>query len=100
MAKSMNSVCFTGYLGSDPRTHVFDDGTEVTNLSLAVSRQKKENGEFVDDTLWLEVRVSNTRARAIYERYGFTAVGVRKGYYPAVRGTREDAVVMRAVHRL
>ena len=44
--------------------------------------------------LWLEVRVSNTRARAIYERYGFAAVGLRKGYYPAAQGSREDAIVM------
>ena len=44
--------------------------------------------------LWLEVRVSNTRARAIYERYGFRHVGTRRAYYPAADATREDAVVM------
>lgn len=44
--------------------------------------------------LWLEVRDSNERARAMYLRLGFTAVGVRKGYYPAPFGRREDAVVM------
>jgi ribosomal-protein-alanine N-acetyltransferase len=44
--------------------------------------------------LWLEVRESNQRARADYGRYGFTAVGLRRGYYPAA-GAREDAVVMR-----
>jgi len=44
--------------------------------------------------LWLEVRVSNTRARAIYERYGFMQVGIRKGYYPAAQSSREDAAVM------
>jgi ribosomal-protein-alanine N-acetyltransferase len=44
-------------------------------------------------SLWLEVRASNVRARALYARRGFAEVGVRKGYYPApVR--REDAVVM------
>jgi ribosomal-protein-alanine N-acetyltransferase len=44
-------------------------------------------------SLWLEVRASNTRARALYRRRGFAEVGVRKAYYPApVR--REDAVVM------
>lgn len=46
------------------------------------------------DVLWLEVRVSNARARALYERYGFRAVGLRRRYYPAQAGTREDAVVM------
>ena len=44
--------------------------------------------------LWLEVRVSNLRARQIYERYGFRRVGERKRYYPAADGGREDAIVM------
>ena len=44
--------------------------------------------------LWLEVRESNDRARAIYRRHGFAEVGKRKGYYPAAHGRREDAVVM------
>ena len=47
--------------------------------------------------LWLEVRVSNLRARAVYARYGFAEVGLRRGYYPAdpaVPGGREDAVLM------
>ena len=44
--------------------------------------------------LWLEVRASNTRAQQIYLRRGFMRVGLRKGYYPAGHGLREDAVVM------
>lgn len=44
--------------------------------------------------LWLEVRASNLRALAVYERNGFRRVGMRKGYYPALNGGREDAVVM------
>ena len=46
-------------------------------------------------TLWLEVRGSNERARALYLQRGFTEVGLRRGYYPAAGGQREDAVVMR-----
>lgn len=45
--------------------------------------------------LWLEVRESNQRARAVYRRYGFEQVGVRRSYYPAPAGRREDACVMR-----
>ena len=45
--------------------------------------------------LWLEVRASNQRARDIYRVRGFAEVGVRRGYYPAAGGEREDAVVMR-----
>jgi [ribosomal protein S18]-alanine N-acetyltransferase len=44
--------------------------------------------------VWLEVRPSNARARTLYERYGFREVGLRKQYYPAAAGEREDAVVM------
>lgn len=44
--------------------------------------------------LWLEVRVSNARARRVYERYGFKEVGVRRNYYPLAPFKREDAVVM------
>lgn len=45
--------------------------------------------------LWLEVRESNQRAQAVYRRYGFEPIGVRRGYYPAAGGQREDAIVMR-----
>jgi len=44
--------------------------------------------------LWLEVRESNGRAREVYTRYGFTAAGVRRGYYPAGGTRREDAHVL------
>jgi len=46
------------------------------------------------EALWLEVRPSNARARALYLREGFVDIGVRKNYYPAEEG-REDALVMR-----
>ncbi|CAM3685405.1 ribosomal protein S18-alanine N-acetyltransferase [Roseateles saccharophilus] len=44
--------------------------------------------------LWLEVRVSNARARDVYLRYGFAEVGRRRAYYPVPQGAREDAVLM------
>ena len=48
--------------------------------------------------LWLEVRASNARARDLYRGYGLAETGLRKNYYPALRGDvasgREDAVVM------
>lgn len=45
-------------------------------------------------SLWLEVRPSNERARALYTRWGFQEVGLRRAYYPAPAGRREDAIVM------
>lgn len=47
-------------------------------------------------SLWLEVRQSNQRARALYAHLGYAEVGLRRGYYPAA-GRREDAVVMSLV---
>ncbi len=44
--------------------------------------------------LWLEVRASNEGAQRLYLREGFRRVGLRKAYYPAAHGRREDAIVM------
>ena len=44
--------------------------------------------------LWLEVRVSNVRAIKVYAAHGYKRVGLRKNYYPAAGGQREDAIVM------
>ena len=44
--------------------------------------------------LWLEVRTGNTRALQVYEAAGFRRMGLRKAYYPAAHGQREDALVM------
>jgi [ribosomal protein S18]-alanine N-acetyltransferase len=43
------------------------------------------------DTISLEVRVSNTIAQSLYEKFGFEGVGIRRGYYIE---THEDALVM------
>jgi ribosomal-protein-alanine N-acetyltransferase len=45
-------------------------------------------------TLFLEVRVSNTAAIALYHRSGFIDLAVRQAYYPARQG-REDALIMK-----
>jgi ribosomal-protein-alanine N-acetyltransferase len=39
----------------------------------------------------LEVRPSNAAARELYEAFGFTAVGIRRGYYA---DTGEDALLL------
>lgn len=47
------------------------------------------------NTLVLEVRVSNTEAIGFYEHHGFESFSVRKDYYPAPDGKRENASVMK-----
>jgi ribosomal-protein-alanine N-acetyltransferase len=44
-----------------------------------------------DEQLTLEVRRSNDAARALYERFGFKAAGVRPRYY---QDNGEDALIM------
>jgi len=46
--------------------------------------------------VFLEVRPSNTAAIRLYQSLGFEQVGVRRGYYQAVGG-REDAAVLKLV---
>ena len=86
------------------------DELHLLNITVAPASEGRGHARFMLDELralsrtkqakqiWLEVRESNLRARAIYERYGFVHVGLRRGYYPAARSThasgREDAVVM------
>ncbi|WBL35221.1 hypothetical protein O0235_10520 [Tepidiforma flava] len=43
------------------------------------------------ESVTLEVRVSNEAARALYRRYGFYEVGIRKRYYA---DNHEDAIIM------
>lgn len=79
----------------------------LLNLTVAPSRQRQGHARTLLDrlqaraiamqaqTLWLEVRASNQRALHLYEKRGFSRVGLRRGYYPAAASQREDAVVMR-----
>jgi ribosomal-protein-alanine N-acetyltransferase len=46
------------------------------------------------DGVYLEVRPSNTAARALYEGMGFCEVGRRKNFY---RVPTEDALILRAI---
>jgi ribosomal-protein-alanine N-acetyltransferase len=77
----------------------------LLNLSVAAARQRSGHGSMLlreaaelarrlgARSLFLEVRPSNRAAQALYTRFGFRAVGVRRGYYPAHIG-REDALVL------
>lgn len=59
-----------------------------TRLLVALAREGLSRGA---RNLTLEVRVSNTGARAMYEQFGFAPAGIRKNYYVE---TNEDALVM------
>ena len=77
----------------------------LLNLSIAGSQQRSGHGSTLlreasavarrrgARNLFLEVRPSNHPAQALYRRFGFRKVAVRRGYYPAHAG-REDALVL------
>jgi len=77
----------------------------LLNLSIAAARQRAGHGSGLlreamalarnlgANSLFLEVRPSNRAAQALYTRFGFRKIAVRRGYYPA-RAGREDALVL------
>ncbi|QIK36849.1 ribosomal protein S18-alanine N-acetyltransferase [Caldichromatium japonicum] len=62
-------------------------GRSLLHHLLQVARQHGAK------TAFLEVRVSNSIALALYRSEGFCEMALRRGYYPAAQG-REDAMVM------
>lgn len=77
---------------------------ELLNISVSPSYQRKGIGQILldhavncvkekADMLFLEVRMSNRKAIALYEKEDFFEVGQRKNYYPTVNG-HEDALLM------
>lgn len=77
---------------------------ELLNISVAPTYQRKGVGQSLlshavncvrekADMLFLEVRRSNRKAIALYEREDFFEVGQRKNYYPTLNG-HEDALLM------
>jgi ribosomal-protein-alanine N-acetyltransferase len=65
-------------------------GLGLLLLNVVLARALQVQAQWI----WLEVRVSNARAIAVYERFGFRVVGERKNYYPLSPGVREHAKIM------
>jgi ribosomal-protein-alanine N-acetyltransferase len=77
----------------------------LLNLSIAAAHQRNGHGSWLlgeamalarkrgARSLFLEVRPSNEAGQALYTRFGFRKIAVRRGYYPA-RAGREDALVL------
>ncbi len=63
-------------------------GRDLLGHCLAHAREQQI------DSLFLEVRLSNAAAIALYRNSGFVDLAVRRGYYPA-RDGREDALIMK-----
>lgn len=81
------------------------DETHLLNLCVAPDRQRRGLGRYLlqealivsrarqSQRFFLEVRPSNEVARQLYAHAGFSEIGMRRDYYPALGG-REDALVL------
>ncbi len=79
------------------------DEAHITNIAVRYSLRRQGIGELLLISmidlamelnvriLTLEVRASNTAARSLYHKYGFSQVNVRRDYYT---DNKEDALVM------
>ncbi len=101
--------CAGGFIGNElvaysVMMHALDEG-HLLNLAVKKSWQSMGLGAAIlthvlaqarldrRSVLYLEVRPSNIAALALYARFGFTQMGLRRDYYPAVTG-REDALFL------
>jgi len=92
-----------GVVGYSVLWCVLDQG-ELANIAVSPSHRGRGLGgrllrmmlDLAKDrgveTIYLEVRVSNERAAALYRRFGFEEIGARRGYYDH---PKEDAMLMR-----
>ena len=90
-----------GVLGYAVMSAVLDEGN-LDNIAVDPPRRRQgvadallsaltAIGRTTMSVLFLEVRVSNLPALALYEKHGFVPVGRRKNYYET---PREDALLM------
>lgn len=79
------------------------DEAHITNIAVHPRWRRRGIGKILMDemqnralarkcrAITLEVRKSNTAAQKLYTQYGFTAQGIRRGYYS---DSGEDAIIM------
>ena len=101
------SICLGAFEGQDLVGYVINsryvDAWHVMNVAVDPDHQRRGVATALLERLFevtrdderrgytLEVRVSNEDAIALYEKLGFEARGIRRGYYT---DNREDALIM------
>ena len=103
-----NNACTTVWAATDGETVLgylvcfcAADEAEICNIAADPEHRREGIGAMLLQTalaahpeadFYLEVRVSNTAARALYEKHGFREIGIRPAYY---ENPRENAVIMK-----
>ncbi|EMS70632.1 ribosomal protein S18-alanine N-acetyltransferase [Ruminiclostridium cellobioparum] len=102
MALYVVAVSGSEVIGYGGLWRILDEG-HITNIAVHPEFRRCGAGSRILDklleicdingirSLTLEVRKSNLPAQKLYEKYGFKAEGLRKGYYS---DTGEDALIM------
>ena len=109
-ARNTHSYFYVAYLGDELIGYagfwMLIDVAHVTSVTVAKAFRGQGYGRvqmqhLIDEaiaeeaaSITLEVRESNQPARTMYENFGFTEIGIRKGYYTK---SREDAIVMELI---
>ncbi|MCD6299635.1 MAG: ribosomal protein S18-alanine N-acetyltransferase [Dehalococcoidales bacterium] len=82
---------------------IMADEAHIINIAVREDHRRQGIGELLlisiidlatelnASIVTLEVRTSNTAAQSLYHKYGFSQVGIRRGYYT---DNREDAILM------
>ena len=96
---AVDGDCIVGYAG----VWMVINEAHVTNVAISLLRRREGIGRLLMESMMalsrenglesmtLEVRVSNTAARNLYQELGFVEAGIRKNYYSE---TNEDALIL------
>lgn len=80
---SVNKVILVGHCGKDPESRFMQDGTQVCNISLAMSEKwKNKSGETIEKTEWVNVVFYRKLAEIVTEY-------LRKGSQVYIEGKLE-----------
>ena len=89
-------VGYVGVISAPPEGEITNVATHPDFRRRGVGESvleylKREAGDRGIESLYLEVRRSNSPARGLYEKMGFAVIGERRGFY---KNPKEDAVLM------
>ncbi len=84
---------------------VMADEAHILNICVDAASQRKGYGSILIEhfitivqphanTIFLEARLSNVAALAMYDGFEFNQVGIREDYYPTGFGGHEDAYIL------